>query len=164
MLVAACGQNTTEPVSSLPVTTVRVTIQETTVTDSTPETTVTSATETDTPRAEVTVETREIQRMDGGVAACVIRLEHRLVFPDRPPTPEEKAFIIAGNKRLAEQGSPQTPQLTTRPTTHHPTCNPPLWEGHLGLEYGWFEPGGEPVAVRRKPGFSLADHVGLRAR
>ena len=28
--------------------------------------------------------------------------------------------------------SPPTPQLTRRPTTHQPTCNSPLWEGHLG--------------------------------
>ncbi len=66
MLVAACGQNTTEPVSSLADTTVPDPIQEITGTDttqvptvpvSTPETTVTSATdstsETDTSTKSV---------------------------------------------------------------------------------------------------------------
>ena len=42
--------------------------------------------------------------------------------PTTPPSPHQIPSHLQ---------SPQTPQFTTRPTTHHPTCNSPLWEGHL---------------------------------
>ena len=42
--------------------------------------------------------------------------------PTTPPSPHQIPSYLQ---------SPQTPQLTRRPTTHHPTCNSPLWEGHL---------------------------------
>ena len=41
--------------------------------------------------------------------------------PTTPPSPHQIPQHLQ---------SPQTPQLTRRPTTHHPTCNSPLWEGH----------------------------------
>ena len=42
--------------------------------------------------------------------------------PTTPPSPHQ----IPPHLQLST-----TPQRTTRPTTHHPTCNSPLWEGQL---------------------------------
>ena len=42
--------------------------------------------------------------------------------PTTPPSPHQIPPHLQ---------SPQTPQLTRRPTPHHPTCNSPLWEGQL---------------------------------
>ena len=59
---------------------------------------------TEEGRAGVTVESRQLQWMGAWAGASMIRLEYRMIFPDRPLTPEEKAIILSHRRKLAEQG------------------------------------------------------------
>ena len=84
-------------------------------------------------------------------ALSVIGATHKLIRPYRPQTngkverfhrPSYKAGRTnaptpptsndAGPHHSSAPTITTAPQLTRRPTTHHQTCNPPLWEGQLG--------------------------------